>query len=114
MDICFEGVGQVVATFRTEDEKLAAGMAVTLKDSGTVGLGSGDSPLCGVAVGAARGGAVAVQIGGVVNVRHSGAKPAVGWTALTCDSEGKVTKSEGDGAKCLVLAADGESVVVRL
>ena len=38
MDICFEGIGQMVATFATKD-KLAPGMAVTLTGNGEVGLG---------------------------------------------------------------------------
>ena len=120
MDICFEGIGQVVATFRTEDETLEAGMAVTLKDSGTVGLSSKDNALCGVTVGAARGGAVAVQIGGVVKVGcPEWDAPNVGYAALACDGKGGVKAASGaDGVKCLVLAVDGDkdkkSVVVKL
>ena len=113
MDICFEGIGQMVATFAAE-KKLDPGMAVTLKESGTVGLGDGNSPLCGITVGAERSGAVAVQIGGVVKVKYSGNKPAVGLATLTCDSEGKVTAGGEGGVSYLVLAADEESVIVRL
>ena len=121
MDICFEGIGQMVATFATE-KALTPGMAVTVTASGEVGLGEkGDgSPLCGVTVGAERSGAVAVQIGGVVKVRYSGNKPAVGWTALACDGEGRVTAGSGNGANCLVLAVnegedeDGKTVVIKL
>ena len=118
MEICFEGIGQVVATFHTEDE-LTPGMAVTLKDGGTVGLGDGNSPLCGVTVGAARGGAVAVQIGGVAKAGCSGsAVPAVGYRKLACDSAGKLTQSESGGVTCLVLAVDADgdekSVVIKL
>ena len=40
MDICFEGVGQAVATFQVDGEGVRPGMAVTLTNSGTVGLGS--------------------------------------------------------------------------
>ena len=120
MEICFEGIGQVVATFRTEDEALEAGMAVTMTDSGEVGLGvkEGDSPLCGVTVSAARDGAVAVQIGGVVKVGCSkGAVPDVGYATLVCDETGGVkTTEDADGAKCLVLAVDEDkkSVAVKL
>ena len=117
MEICFEGIGQVVATFRTEDETLEAGMAVTLKDSGTVELGGENSPLCGVTVGAARGGAVAVQIGGVVKVGCSGDAPEMGWQELVCDGEGGVKTADGaGGANCLVLAVGGDkkSTVIKL
>ena len=126
MDICFEGIGQVVATFWTEDETLEAGMAVTLKDSGTVGLSSKDNALCGVTVGAARGGAVAVQIGGVVKVGCADDEPELGWQELVCDGDGgvKTVGEETGGMKFLVLAADEaedeeadrskKSVVVKL
>ena len=116
MDICFEGIGQMVATFAAE-EALTPGMAVTLKESGTVGLGGGNDAVCGVTVGAERGGAVAVQIGGVVKVRYSdSAAPTVGYAALTCDGEGKVTAGGGNGASCLVLAVDTKekTAVIKL
>ena len=117
MDICFEGIGQVVATFRTKDEKLEDGMAVTLNDNGEVGLGEEDGkPLCGVTVSAARGGAVAVQIGGVVKVGCSGKSMKEGWQELACDKNGgvKLAADSTNGAKFLVLAADEKSVVVKL
>ena len=119
MEICFEGIGQVVATFATKDA-LTPGMAVTVTGSGEVGLSKteGGGPLCGVTVGAVRGGAAAVQIGGVVKVGCSGEDDLdVGWRELVCDGKGGVTTTGGsDGVKCLVLAVDkGEkSVVVRL
>ena len=118
MDICFEGIGQAAATFRTKDETLAAGMAVTLTGNGAVGLGKAGDPLCGVTVSAARGGAAAVQIGGVVKVGCSaGDAPEVGWQELACDGTGGVKAADGDdGTRFLVLAVDEDkkSVVVRL
>lgn len=123
MDICFEGVGQVAATFRVKDgENVQAGMAVTLEDSGTVSLGKGGEPLCGVLLGSVRGGAAAVQIGGVAKVDCSdGTAPQVGWQELVCDGKGGVKTAEGsNGVKCLVLAVDEyededkKSVVVKL
>ena len=125
MDICFEGVGQVAATFQVEGE-VQPGMAVTLTDYGTVGLGDdGDMP-CGVALGSARGGAIAVQIGGAAKVGYSGTAPAVGWQELSCDGKGGVkvvskavaasTETAADGLKCLVLAVDEaeKTAVVKL
>ena len=117
MEICFEGVGQVVATFRTEDEKLTAGVAVTLKESGVVESGAENEAPCGVTVGTVRGGAVAVQIGGVVKVGCPDGAPEVGWQKLVCDGKGGVKAVSGtDGVKYLVLAVDGDkkSVVVKL
>ena len=115
MDICFEGVGQVAATFRVgDDEDVKAGMAVTLKGSGTVGLGDGGDALCGVLLGSVRGGAVAVQIGGVAKVGYSDTAPAVGWQELVCDGKGGVRPATGTGGmKYLVLAVDeGEKTAV--
>ena len=116
MDICFEGIGQMVATFATS-KALAPGMAVTLKDSGTVGLGSKGDALCGVTVGAERNGAVAVQIGGVVKVGYSDdSAPEVGCAMLACDGKGKVAVAESGGANCLVLAVDTweKTAVIKL
>ena len=123
MDICFEGIGQVVATFAAK-KTLSPGMAVALTGNGEVGLGEEDSkPLCGVTVGAARGGAVAVQIGGVVKVNCSSGEPKVGWQGLVCDGKGGVKTTDGtDGGKYLVLAVveagngdeNKKSVVVKL
>ena len=117
MDICFEGIGQMVATFAAK-ETLTPGMAVTVTGSGEVGLDGkeGGSPLCGVTVGAERGGAVAVQIGGTVKVGYSGTKPAVGRQELACDGKGKVTADGEGGVSCLVLAVDEdeETAVIKL
>ena len=118
MEICFEGIGQVVATFRTKDKTLTAGMAVTLTGNGKVGLGEeeSDKPLCGVTVGAVRNGAVAVQIGGVVKVGYAGKETFnVGYVTLTCDGDGGVKTADGtDGARCLVLAVDKEEKTIAV
>lgn len=132
MDICFEGVGQVAATFQVDGEDaVQPGMAVALTDYGTVGLGADGDALCGVLLGGVRGGAAAVQIGGVAKVGYSGEAPATGWQELACDGEGGVkvvakaavkSGNESGGAaaagglNCLVLAVDeGEkSVVIKL
>ena len=128
MDICFEGIGQVVATFRVKDgENVQAGMAVSLTDNGEVGMSGKEdsSPLCGVTVGAVRNGAVAVQIGGVVKVSCSDDELELGWQELVCDGDGGVkTADETGGMKFLVLAVDEaepegggmskKSVVVKL
>lgn len=122
MEVCFEGIGQMTATFAAK-KALIPGMAVTVTGNGEVGLGEEDGePLCGVTVGAARGGAVAVQIGGVVKVSCSGDDaPQVGWQKLVCDGKGGVKTADGaDGVKYLVLAVDEaeeenrKSVVVKL
>ncbi len=124
MDICFEGVGQVAATFQVAGENVQPGMAVVLTGSGTVGLGADGGLPCGVVLGGVRNGAAAVQIGGAAKVGYTGTAPAVGWQELVCDGEGNVkTVSGGEGSaktasglKYLVLAVDGDekSAVIKL
>ena len=85
MDICFEGVGQVAATFQVDGENVQPGMAVALTNDGTVGLGAdGDLP-CGVLLGGVRCGAAAVQIGGAVKAAYTGTAPKAGWQGLALD-----------------------------
>jgi len=111
MDICFEGVGQVAATFQVDGE-LQPGVAVTLTGSGTVGLGADGDAVCGVLLGGVRGGAAAVQISGAAKAGYTGDVPTAGWQELACDGQGGVKAAAG-GAKCLVLAVDeGEKSVV--
>ncbi len=50
MDICFEGIGQIAATFRTEGE-VQPGMAVALTKEGAVGMGADGALPCGVVLG---------------------------------------------------------------
>lgn len=116
MDVCFEGVGQVAATFRVDGE-VQPGMAVTLTGSGTVGPGKGGEALCGVLLGGVRRGAAAVQIGGVAKVSYSGtAAPAVGWQGLACNGQGGVKTVTAGGLSCLVLAVDEDekTAVIKL
>lgn len=116
MDVCFEGIGQVVATFRTEAE-LTPGMAVTISGNGVVDLGTATSLPCGVTVGTVRGGAVAVQIAGVVKVGYTGSTaPKAGWAGLTCDGKGGVSAAGSGGLNCLVLAVDEveKTAVIKL
>ena len=116
MDICFEGIGQTTATFRTQGQ-VRPGMAVVFTGSGAVGAGEdGDLP-CGVVAGGVRGGAAAVQIAGAAKVGWSGdTAPAVGWQGLACDGTGGVKVDAGGGLKCLVLAVDTaeKTAVVKL
>lgn len=115
MDICFEGVGQAAATFRAEGEVLP-GMAVTLTGSGTVGPGTDGGALCGVALGAPRGGAAAVQIGGAAKVSYTGTAPKAGWQGVACDGKGGVKTVTTGGVNCLVLAVDEveKTAVIKL
>ncbi|MBD5134179.1 MAG: hypothetical protein HDT38_06895 [Clostridiales bacterium] len=115
MDICFEGVGQVAATFRVEGE-VQPGMAVALTGSGTVGPGSDGGAPCGVVLGGARHGAAAVQIGGAAKVGYTGTAPKAGWQGLALDGKGGVKAVASGGLNCLVLAVDEDekSAIVKL
>ena len=119
MDICFEGIGQVAATFQVEKKDvdgIKPGMAVVLTGDGTVGLGNDGEMPCGVVLGGVRGGAAAVQIGGVAKVSCSKQENlTAGWQKLACDSEGGVKIAE-NGLNCLVLAVDKteKTAVVKL
>ena len=107
MEICFEGVGQVAATFKVDSSKaVLPGMAVTLTADGTVGLGSAGNMPCGVLLGGVRGGAAAVQIRGAAQVSCSGETAlAAGWQELVCDGQGGVKAASG-GVSWLVLSVD--------
>lgn len=116
MDICFEGVGQVAATFQVSGEGVQPGMAVTLADSGTVGLGADGGLPCGVVLGGVRGGAATVQIGGAAKVAYTGTAPKAGWQQLALDGQGGVKTVTTGGLNCLVLAvdADAKAAVIKL
>jgi len=95
---------------------LKPGMAVAVTGNGAVGLGKdGDLP-CGVALGGARGGAAAVQIGGAAKVGWSGDTLSAGWQSLACDGQGGVKTVSAGGVKWLVLAVDedAKTAVVKL
>lgn len=115
MDICFEGIGQMAATFPVEGE-VRPGMTVTLTEDGAVGMGADGKPPCGVALGGVRGGAAAVQIGGAAKVGYTGTAPAAGWQTLACDGKGGVKTVTTGGLNCLVLAVDEpeKTAVIKL
>ena len=109
MNICFEGIGEVVATFRVEDgTELNAGQAVALVGSGEVGMGSEGDALCGVVVNAEEDGCAAVQVDGMCKVGFVGTAPAIGWTGIAVDGTGKIKAAEG-GMKCMVAMVDVEA-----
>lgn len=92
MSVSFDGVGQVCATFLSND--VTEGHMVKLTGNGTVGpCGAGD-PFCGVAL-CAKDDACTVQVCGFVTVGYSGSAPGTGWTALCADGDGGV-KTGGD------------------
>ncbi len=93
MNVSFNGVGQVCATFL--GEKLAEGHVVKLTGNGTVGECAAGDAFCGVTTHCC-GDACTVQVCGFATVRYSGSAPTVGWSALLADGSGGV-KAAGTG-----------------
>ena len=116
MELSYEGIGQVAATFatqETEEAPLAIGHAVTLTAAETVGLGSAGGALCGVIAGLEKDQKAAVQVDGFATVAYTGsAAPAVGWTGLA----GGVQAASSGGRSCLVVRVDtaAKTAVIKL
>ena len=118
MNISFDGIGEVIATFAAEDAAaLAPGDAVVMTGDGEVGLGETGGQLCGVVVTVAGDGYAGVQIDGLAQVNYSGTTaPAVGWELLSTDGTGSVKAVETGGVACLVISVDEEAktAVIKL
>jgi len=112
MEISFEGIGQVAATFAVQDN-VEVGMAVAMTGDGTVGLGkAGDAP-CGVVL-STKNGMAAVQVSGMACVGYSGTAPTVGWGMIAGDGTGKIKTATANGVTCLVVSvntADSTAVI---
>lgn len=102
MNVSYEGVGQVCATFL--GEKITEGHVVKLTGSGTVGECAAGDSFCGVAL-CGKDDACTVQVCGFVTVSYSGAAPAIGWTELAADGKGGVKAAAG-GRKLPVVDVD--------
>ena len=113
MNISFEGVGQVCATFLGGG--LTEGQVVKMTDNGTVGACSADDPFCGVAL-CCKDDACTVQVGGFVAVKYSGTAPTVGWGTLAADGKGGVKTAASGGVSYLVTDVDttAKSVTIML
>ena len=111
MEISFEGIGQVAATFAAADN-VQPGMAVALTGDSTVGLvKAGDVP-CGMVL-SVKGGMAAVQVAGMAKVGYSGTAPTVGYGAIACDGAGKIKTVTTGGINCLILSVNtGDSTAV--
>lgn len=92
MNVSFDGVGQVCATFL--GSSITEGHVVKLSGNGTVGTCKAGDAFCGVAL-CSKDDACTVQVCGFVTVAYSGTAPTVGWTALCADGSGGV-KAGGD------------------
>ena len=110
MNISFEGIGQVCATFLAGG--LTEGQVVKLSGNGTAAACAADDPFCGVAL-CCKDGACTVQVGGFVSVKYSGTAPAAGWCTLAADGKGGVKTAAG-GVRCLAAAVDTGAKTVTI
>lgn len=118
MSVCFDGVGQVCATFL--DGGASAGQVVKITGRSTVGACSAGDRFCGVAL-QGRDGACAVQVRGFVTVGYSGTAPGLGDAVLCADGAGGVKTAaaaqEGApaaGTSCLVADVDTTAKTVTI
>ena len=114
MEISFEGIGQVAATFAVDGE-IQPGMTAVLTGNGTVGLGkAGDAP-CGKVL-SVKGGMAAVQIAGMAEVAYTGTAPIIGWGMVAADGTGKIKTAAEGGMNCLIVSVntDDSTAVIKL
>ena len=114
MEISFEGIGQVAATFAV-DGAVEPGMAVALTGDSTVGAGEAEALPCGVVL-SVREDMAAVQIAGLAQVGYSGTAPEAGWVSVACDGAGKLKTVTSGGMSCLVVSVDtaAKTAVIKL
>ena len=107
--ISFDDIGNVMATFYA-DEGVEDGQVVKVTANGTVGPCAQGDVFCGVA-GQARKGAVAVQVGGFMQVGITG-EVGLGRVKLAADGKGGV-QADDSGVEALVVQTeqDGKAVI---
>ena len=103
MGVCFNGVGQVCATFLGDG--LIEGQVVKMAGGGSVAAcGDGES-FCGTVLHCGDG-AGSVQVRGFLTVGYTGSAPNAGQAALCGNGQGGVRLSEGDDEETWCLVAD--------
>ncbi|MBU5436020.1 hypothetical protein [Pseudoflavonifractor sp. MSJ-37] len=101
--VSFEGIGQVLATFETE-EGVKEGQVVKLTGDGRVGPCAAGDPIAGVAL-VVKNGFASVQVRGFAAVAASGV--TAGWAKLSADGKGGMKEDSTAGRD--YLAADTDS-----
>ena len=114
MEISFEGIGQVAATFAKEDG-VEAGMAVVLTANNAVGMGTDGAAPCGVVL-TAKEDSCAVQVGGFAKVTYTGTAPTVGYGMVGVDGNGAIRTVTDGGLNCLIVQVDTDDMtaVIKL
>ena len=111
MNVCFDGVGQVCATFLGAG--IQEGQAVKVSGRGAAApCGDGES-FCGAAV-CCKDDACTVQVGGFLSVGYSGTAPDLGWVTLAADGLGGVKTAAGGGVRCLAAEVDAAAKTVTI
>ncbi len=108
--ISFDDIGNVMATFFVDDG-VEAGQVVKVTANGTVGPCDQGDTFCGVA-GQVRKGAVAVQVGGFMQVGVTG-EVTLGRVKLAADGKGGV-QVDDNGVDALVVQVEqavGKAVI---
>ncbi len=101
MNVSFEEIGQVYATFQAQNA--AEGQVCKMSGNGKVtGCGQGEK-FCGL-VDSVRGDYAGVLVRGFVKVAYSGTAPAVGYAELVADGNGGIMT--GSGREHLVVSVD--------
>lgn len=109
MNVSFDGIGEVVATFTvksTDISTLKPGHAVTFTNSGEVGFGTSTSAPCGVVFSVSEDGFAAVQVGGFARVPYTGTAPSTGRASFNLDGKGAISVASSGGVSLPVAAVD--------
>lgn len=100
--ICFTGYNESMVTFNAADG-VEVGAPVIVTANATVGAGTADAAICGVAR-SVREGIASIQTSGYVELPYTGTAPALGVGSLVCDGNGGV--KTGSGRSVVIVEVD--------
>lgn len=106
MKVCYEGIGELCATFSCGN--LAEGAPVCVSAAGTAAACGKGNEIAGVVKAVSRGkDAYSVQLRGFVTLPYSGTTaPSLGYNALEADGAGGVKVGESSARERLVVEVD--------
>ncbi len=102
MNVSFEGIGHMSATFATDATR--ADSVCKMTANGKVAACEAGNGFCGK-IESIRKGFAAVQLHGFAQVGYTGTAPAVGYAILVADGKGGV-KTHTEGKSYLVVSVD--------
>jgi len=109
MNVSFEGIGYLSATFAAESGQ--AGQVCKVTADGTVAPCGENEAFCGVMEGI-RGGITGVQLHGFATVSYTGSAPNLGYCNLAADGNGGV--KAGSGKEYLVVSVDEAAMTATI